>query len=73
MEDKIKKIILEKIHPALKIDGGGIEYAGLEDNHVKVRLLDANQGCPSVQIILQMGILKMLQKELPQIKGIISV
>ena len=71
MEEKVKKIIEEKIRPALAMDGGGIEYRGMEGNNVKVRLQGACQGCPSAQITLQMGVLRTLQMEIPEIEGVI--
>jgi len=73
MEAQIKKIIEDKIRPALAMDGGGIEYLGLEGNNVKVRLQGACSGCPSAQITLQMGVLRVLKEELPQIEGLIPV
>jgi Fe-S cluster biogenesis protein NfuA len=73
MEEKIIQIIDEKIRPALERDGGGIEYRGLEGNKVKVALQGACRGCPSAQITLQMGVLRTLQTEIPEIEGIIPV
>ena len=73
MEDQVKKIIEEKIRPALAMDGGGIEYMGMEGKSVKVRLQGACQGCPSAHITLQMGVLRALQQELPEIEGVIPV
>ena len=72
-EEKIKKIIEEKIRPALVMDGGGIDYMGLEGNSVKVRLRGACHGCPSAQITLQMGVLRVLKQEIPEIEGVIPV
>jgi Fe-S cluster biogenesis protein NfuA len=72
-EEKIKKVIEEKIRPALAMDGGGIEYLGLEDKKVKVRLKGACMGCPSAQITLQMGVLRVLRQEIPEVEGVIPV
>jgi Fe-S cluster biogenesis protein NfuA len=72
-EEKIKNVIEEKIRPALVMDGGGIEYVGLEGNSVKVRLRGACCGCPSAQITLQMGVLRVLKQEIPEIEGVIPV
>ncbi len=73
MEDKIRKLIEEKIRPALEMDGGGIEFVGLENKDVKVRLQGACCGCPSAQITLQMGVLRALQEEFPEIENVIPV
>jgi len=72
-EEKIKKVIEEKIRPALAMDGGGIEYVGLDGNKVKVRLKGACMGCPSAQITLQMGVLRALRQEIPEIEGVTPV
>jgi Fe-S cluster biogenesis protein NfuA len=73
MEEKIKKIIEERIRPALQMDGGDIEYIGMDGNHVKVRLTGACHGCPSAAITLQMGVMRALQAEIPEIEGVIPV
>jgi Fe-S cluster biogenesis protein NfuA len=73
-EEKIKQVIEEKIRPALAMDGGGIDYMGIdEDGRVKVRLQGACSGCPSAAITLQMGVLRMLQQEVPEVKDVIPV
>lgn len=72
-EEKIKKVIDEKIRPALAMDGGGIDYLGLDGNNVKVRLKGACMGCPSAQITLQMGVLRVLRHEIPEVEGVIPV
>ena len=73
MEEKIKKVIEERIRPALQMDGGDIEFVGMDGNRVKVRLTGACHGCPSAAITLQMGVLRALQAEIPQIEGVIPV
>ena len=64
MEEKIQKIIEEKVRPALKMDGGDIEFKGMDGNNVKVQLQGACHGCPSAQITLQMGVLRLLKEEI---------
>lgn len=73
MDEKIKDIIETKIRPALQADGGDIEYHGMEGNKVKVRLTGACHGCPSAAITLQMGVLRLLKQEIPEIDGVIPV
>jgi Fe-S cluster biogenesis protein NfuA len=72
-EEQIKQIIDEKIRPALEMDGGGIEYKGLDGNRVKVQLQGACYGCPSAQITLQLGVLRLLKEEFPEIEDVIPV
>ncbi len=73
MEEQIKKIIADKIRPALQMDGGDIEFMGMDGKKVKVRLLGACHGCPSAAMTLQMGVARTLQAEIPEIEGVIPV
>jgi Fe-S cluster biogenesis protein NfuA len=73
MEDKIKEIIEAKIRPALQMDGGDIELVGVDGGKVKVRLQGACHGCPSAAMTLQMGVLRLLQQEIPEIEEVIPV
>ena len=73
MEEQIKAIIDEKIRPALQADGGDIEFLGLEDKTVKVRLSGACHGCPSAAMTLQMGVARILKSELPDIEAVVPV
>ena len=71
MEEQIKEA-LNEIRPALQADGGDIDYLGMEDGYVKVRLRGACSGCPSSTITLQMGVERAIRERLPDIKGVIS-
>jgi Fe-S cluster biogenesis protein NfuA len=73
MEEKIKNIIETKIRPALQMDGGDIELVSVDGNKVKVRLLGACHGCPSAAMTLQMGVLRLLQQEIPEVEEVIPV
>jgi Fe-S cluster biogenesis protein NfuA len=73
MEEKIKNIIETKIRPALQMDGGDIELVSVEGNKVKVRLMGACHGCPSAAMTLQMGVLRLLQQEIPEIEDVIPI
>ncbi len=73
MEERIKKVIEEKVRPALQMDGGDIEFVDLEGNSVKVRLTGACHGCPSAGITLQMGVAHILKKEIPEVESVIQV
>lgn len=70
MEEKIMEA-LNEIRPALQADGGDIQYLGIEDGYVKVRLTGACSGCPSSTITLQMGVERAIRQRVPEIKGVI--
>lgn len=73
MEERIRNLIEEKIRPALQMDGGDIDFMGLDGNTVKVRLRGACHGCPSAGITLQMGVLRTLKQEFPEIEAVVPV
>ena len=54
MEDNIKTI-LDKIRPSLKADGGDVEFVGIKDNIVKVKLTGACGICPYLLQVLLVG------------------
>ena len=73
MKEKIIKAI-EKIRPMLQADGGDIEFIDVsKDGVVKVKLKGACGGCPMAQVTLQQGVEKVLKKEVPEVKKVISV
>ncbi len=73
MREKIENA-LSKIRPSLQADGGNVELVGVSENGVvKVRLLGACGGCPMSQITLKTGIERLLKKEVPGVKKVVSV
>ena len=72
IEDKVKELI-EDIRPRLQMDGGDIEFIGLEDGIVKVRLQGACHGCPSASYTLKLGVERYIQEKLPEIKEVVNV
>jgi len=73
MEEQIKKILEEEIKPRLALDGGSVEFVALEDGIVKVKLQGACGSCPGAQMTLKMGIERILQEKIPEIKEVIAV
>ena len=72
MKEKVEKS-LEKIRPSLQADGGDVELVEVKDGIVKVRLTGACGGCPMSQMTLKMGIERVLKKDIPEIKEVVSV
>lgn len=65
---------LEKIRPALQADGGDVVLIDVEDDGtVKVKLTGACGGCPMATITLKHGIERLLKKEIPGVKEVLSV
>lgn len=73
MKEEVQKAI-DLIRPSLQADGGDVELVDVsEDGIVKVRLTGACQGCPMSQMTLKMGIEKMIKKQVPDIKEVVTV
>ena len=64
LEDRIKKLIAEKIKPAIQMDGGDIEYIGIEGNKVLVNLLGACSHCMGATMTLKFGVESMIKEEI---------
>jgi Fe-S cluster biogenesis protein NfuA len=73
MKEKIEAA-LNKVRPQLRMDGGDVELVEVgADGVVKVRLTGACGGCPMSQMTLKMGIERILKKEVPEVKEVVSV
>ena len=73
MREKVEAA-LNKIRPSLQADGGDIRLVDVTpDGVVKVKLTGACSGCPMSQMTLKAGVEKILKKEVPEIKEVISV
>ena len=71
--EKIQKA-LDAIRPNLQADGGDVDLIDVtEDGVVKVKLMGACQGCPMSQMTLKKGIQQFLQREIPDVKEVVSV
>ncbi|MCQ4574531.1 MAG: NifU family protein [Candidatus Brocadiales bacterium] len=70
--EKVKQV-LEEIRPALQADGGDIDFVGIEDNVVKVKLMGACGTCPSALVTLKMGVEARLKEEIPEVECVEAV
>lgn len=70
---KIKKIIDEKIRPAIAQDGGSLLFVKYVDNIVYVTFQGACVGCPSSIITLKQGIESMLKYYIDEIQAVEQV
>ncbi len=71
MEEKINKILIEKVNPLLESHYGGAVLAGYENGIAKVRLTGACRTCPSAQFTIEDIVREILMKELPEINDVI--
>lgn len=70
MEEKIKKIISEKINPVLAQHFGGAELVEIKDKTVYIRMNGACGACPSSQITLETVIEAAIKEEMPEIERV---
>ena len=73
IEQKIVKILDEKIRPAVARDGGDIKFKEFKDGVVKVQLQGSCAGCPSSTMTLKQGVQNLLCHYLPEVKEVIAI
>lgn len=64
---------LEELRPALKMDGGDVEFVNFQDGVVQVRLLGACGGCPMATMTLVGFVEERLKQRVPDIRQVVSV
>jgi len=65
---------IDNLRPYLQSDGGDIEVFEITDeNIVKVRLQGACSDCPFSEQTLKAGVEQALLKDIPEIKGVITI
>ena len=72
LEQKIVKILDEKIRPAVARDGGDIKFKEFKDGVVKVQLQGSCSGCPSSTMTLKQGVQNLLCHYLPEVKEVVA-
>jgi len=60
-KEKIEKFICDVVAPAVQMDGGNIEFIGLEGDKVKVALYGACSSCSMTGATLYKGVQEMLR------------
>ena len=73
LEQKIVKILDQKIRPAVARDGGDIKFKEFKDGVVKVQLQGSCSGCPSSTMTLKQGVQNLLCHYLPEVKEVQAV
>jgi len=73
IENRIVKILNEKIRPAVARDGGDIKFKEFKDGIVKVQLQGSCSGCPSSTMTLKQGVQNLLCHYLPEVKEVVAI
>lgn len=66
LDNRVKEA-LEELRPKLQADGGDIEFLGVAQGIVKVRLKGACAGCPMSTMTLKMGVEQYLKQKIPEV------
>ena len=73
IEQRIVKILDQKIRPAVAKDGGDIKFKEFKDGVVKVQLQGSCSGCPSSTMTLKQGVQNLLCHYIPEVKQVEAV
>ena len=73
IEQKIVKILDQKIRPAVAKDGGDIKFKEFKNGIVKVQLQGSCSGCPSSTMTLKQGVQNLLCHYIPEVKGVEAI
>ena len=73
LEERIVKILDQKIRPAVARDGGDIKFKEFKDGVVKVQLKGSCSGCPSSTMTLKQGVQNLLCHYLPEVKEVVAI
>ncbi len=72
--DKIEEV-LGRIRPALRADGGDVEFVDYdaEEGIVQLRLMGACGSCPISMLTLKQGIERRIMMAVPEVKGVLAL
>lgn len=70
IEKRIQQVIDEKVKPYLGEHNGDIEFLGIEDGVVKIKLLGQCSGCISAKYTVENIVEASLKEQIPEVKKI---
>ena len=73
LEKRIKKLLDDKIRPAVARDGGDITFKEFKNGKVTVVLKGSCSGCPSSTLTLKQGVQNLLCHYIPEVKEVLAV
>lgn len=71
MEEKIKKVLEEKVNPVLASHFGGAGLVSFENGVAFVRLTGACSSCPSAQYTIEDVVKSIVTEEIPEVKDVV--
>jgi len=71
MEEKIRKVLEEKVNPLLRGHSGAALLSGYENGVAKIRLTGACSSCPSAQFTMEDIVKNAIMESLPEVKDVV--
>ena len=73
IENRIIKVLDEKVRPAVAKDGGDIKFRSYKDGVVQVELQGSCSGCPSSTMTLKQGVQNLLCHYVEEVKSVEAI
>jgi Fe-S cluster biogenesis protein NfuA len=71
MEDKIKKVLKEKVDPLLASHFGGVILTAFENGVAYVKLTGSCSTCPSAQYTVEDVVKEIVLTEIPEVEDVV--
>ncbi len=71
LEDKIERVMDERVRPQLKSHHGDVVVASFEDGVLKVRMLGQCSGCPSASLTVENIVAEEVKAAVPEVKDVV--
>ena len=71
MEEKIRKVLTEKVDPLLASHFGGVVLTAFEDGVAYVKLTGSCSTCPSAQYTIEDVVKNVVLEELPEVRDVV--
>ena len=73
LADRVRKVLEERVNPAVASHGGEITLVDVDGDVVYLELGGGCQGCGMARVTLKQGVEKMLKEAIPEIAGIVDI
>jgi len=71
MEERIKRVLAEKVDPVLASHFGGAELTAFEDDIAYVKLTGSCSTCPSARYTVEDVVKQIVMEEIPEVKDVV--
>lgn len=71
MDDKIIKVLAEKVDPVLSSHFGGVRLTAFENGTAYVKLTGSCSTCPSAQYTVEDVVKQIVLEEIPEVKDVV--